>query len=305
MNSVTELLCDMNKGMILLKQPEFDKLYTKTEVKPEDIKRLQNLSLEMFKYFKQICEKNNLRFFFCGGCCIGALRHKGFIPWDDDIDVFMPREDYEKFIELWSKTPVDGYILQNPYIEPDFTQNLTKIRKDNTTFLESEKEKEYSFHKGIFIDIFPLDRVASTKFKGKMHKLDAIFMMLFTRKYIPPNEKGLKKIISKLALSIVPKSKYDSIKYKLDKSISKKSSKDGGYKYFGSMLSLSKEAYSSNMFKNMEELLFENRKFMVTAIYEEVLTKFYGDYMELPPVEERVWAHHPILIDFEKNYGSK
>lgn len=271
----------------------------------EKLPQVKKVELEILTVVHNFCKENNLKYTLAYGTLLGAVRHKGFIPWDDDIDIWMPREDYEKFIELWSKTPVDGYILQNPYIEPDFTQNFTKIRKDNTTFLESEKEKEYSFHKGIFIDIFPLDRVASTKFKGKMQKLDAIFMMLFTRKYIPPNEKGLKKIISKLALSIVPKSKYDSIKYKLDKSISKKSSKDGGYKYFGSMLSLSKEAYSSNMFKNMEELLFENRKFMVTAIYEEVLTKFYGDYMELPPVEERVWAHHPILIDFEKNYGSK
>ena len=69
----------------------------------EDLRNLQMKSLEILIYFKNFCEDHNLKFYLCGGCCIGAIRHKGFIPWDDDIDVFMPRKDYEKLFEIWDK----------------------------------------------------------------------------------------------------------------------------------------------------------------------------------------------------------
>ena len=263
--------------------------------------QVKKVELEILTVVHDFCMKHNLRYTLAYGTLLGAVRHKGFIPWDDDIDIWMQREDYNRFIELWIKEGIKGYILQTPYNEPEFTQNFTKIRKDNTTYLQSGEES-LTYHKGIFVDIFPLDKVASTTLKQKMQNFNSIFMMLFARKYIPPTETILKKIISKIVLLVVPKSKYDLLKNKLEKSIIKKSSDDGGYKYFGTMESLSKSPYSNNMFDNMEVASFEDREFMITSIYDEVLTKFYGDYMKLPPVEERVWTHHPVLIDFERNY---
>lgn len=69
----------------------------------DDLRSLQLKSLEILLYFKKFCESHGLTFYFCGGCCIGAIRHQGFIPWDDDIDVFMPRDDYEKLFKIWDK----------------------------------------------------------------------------------------------------------------------------------------------------------------------------------------------------------
>lgn len=264
--------------------------------------KVKKTELEILSVVDEFCRQYNLKYTLAYGTLLGAVRHGGFIPWDDDIDIWMPREDYDRFKELWLNNPVDGYIIQDPYLEPEFTQNFIKIRKDKTAFIEGENKKYVSYHKGIFIDIFPLDRIADNKLVYNLQKMEAIFMMLYTRKFAPPEEKGIKKLIAKTALKVVPKSKYDSLKKHLEKSLSRKSPEKGEYKCFSSMIALSTLPYSSNMFDDLEEIEFEGRMFMVTSIAEEVLNKIYGDYMQLPPEEERVWKHHPILIDLEHNF---
>lgn len=264
--------------------------------------RVKKIELDILNVVDDFCKNNNLRYSLAYGTLLGAVRHKGFIPWDDDIDIWMPREDYDAFNELWIKNPVKGYIIQNAYIEPEFTQNFTKIRKDNTAFIQIEEEKNVKYHKGIFIDIFPLDRVSLNPVGKKIQEIDAVLMQLFTRKFVPPKEHGIKKIISSIILTFTPKNKYDKLKAFFERAVSRRSSVNGGYKYFGSMMSLSKKPYSCNMFDNLESVAFENDIYYATAVRSEVLTKFYGNYMELPPKNERVWAHHPILIDFDHNY---
>lgn len=266
------------------------------------LRKVQLMELDIFKEIVKICDDNQLTYYISGGTYLGAVRHKGFIPWDDDIDIWMPREDYDKFIELWHKNPLNGYILQNADFEDSFTQNFTKIRKDNTAYVELGEEKDGSFHKGIFIDIFPLDRVSNNKLNLIIQTYSAIFMQLFTRKKVPNTNNKVVLFISKTLLKIVPKKHYSKMRKHFEKKIISKSSLDGGFKFFGSMMSLSKEPYSKNMFDKFEFMSFENEKFMVTSIWDEVLTKFYGNYMELPPEEERVWAHHPVYIDFNNNY---
>lgn len=112
----------------------------------------QKAETEILIEVDKFCKKNKLRYSLGFGTLLGAVRHKGFIPWDDDIDIWMPREDYKKFIAEWMKNPIDGYILSNTDTNIDFTQNFTKIRKDNTTFFQSE-DADKTYHKGIFIDI--------------------------------------------------------------------------------------------------------------------------------------------------------
>ncbi len=108
------------------------------EIKPEDLRRIQLKSLEMLLYFKEICDKNGLLFYFCGGCCIGALRNKGFIPWDDDIDIFMPRADYERLAEIWPSQADNSRYRYTRTTREHFTRLLfATISDENTTFIKA------------------------------------------------------------------------------------------------------------------------------------------------------------------------
>ena len=120
---------------------------------------IQKVELNLLKEFVKVCEKNNLRYFMVGGSALGCVRHKGFIPWDDDIDVAMPREDYEKFMKMQDELPSYCFI-QNYKTDPHYIYNYGKLRDSRTTFIESY----YKYHRinhGVWIDIFPLDGISS------------------------------------------------------------------------------------------------------------------------------------------------
>ena len=115
----------------------------------EEIVRLWKVEQEILDVINEICVKHNLRYSLAYGTLIGAVRHGGFIPWDDDIDIIMPRSDYNRFIDIWQKENPKDYVLQNKTFDSDFVQNFTKIRKNNTTFLEYEEERNKRYHKGL------------------------------------------------------------------------------------------------------------------------------------------------------------
>lgn len=273
--------------------------------KEETLKEVKKAELNILITVDDFCKKNNIKYSLAYGTLLGAVRHKGFIPWDDDIDIWMTRENYNKFIRVWKQNPVQGYILQNTDLEEDFSQNFTKIRKDNTAFIQTEEEKTTNYHKGIFIDIFPLDRVAKTPSKIAVQKLYAMLTMLFYRKYAPPTEKGLKKYISEFFLKIVPKSKYENArKYFENKYLFLSGDVDCSWLSNSTYRELS-IYYDSDMMDDYTFLQFEGRNFMSVSKWDHALKMKYGDYMQLPPEEDRVWKHHPIFIDLNNNYEAK
>lgn len=273
--------------------------------KEETLKEVKKAELNILSTVDDFCQKNNIKYSLAYGTLLGAVRHKGFIPWDDDIDIWMTRENYNKFIRVWKQNPVQGYILQNTDLEEDFSQNFTKIRKDNTAFIQNEEEKTTNYHKGIFIDIFPLDRVAKTPSKIAVQKLYAMLTMLFYRKYAPPMEKGLKKYISEFFLKIVPKSKYENArKYFENKYLFLSGDVDCSWLSNSTYRDLS-IYYDSDMMDDYTFLQFEGRNFMSVSKWDHALKMQYGDYMQLPPKEDRVWKHHPIFIDLNNNYEEK
>lgn len=273
--------------------------------KEETLKEVKKAELNILSTVDDFCQKNNIKYSLAYGTLLGAVRHKGFIPWDDDIDIWMTRENYNKFIRVWKQNPVQGYILQNTDLEEDFSQNFTKIRKDNTAFIQNEEEKTTNYHKGIFIDIFPLDRVAKTPSKIAVQKLYAMLTMLFYRKYAPPTEKGLKKYISEFFLKIVPKSKYENArKYFENKYLFLSGDVDCSWLSNSTYRDLS-IYYDSDMMDDYTFLQFEGRNFMSVSKWDHALKMQYGDYMQLPPEEDRVWKHHPIFIDLNNNYEEK
>lgn len=271
----------------------------------ETLKEVKKTELNILSTVDDFCRKNNIKYSLAYGTLLGAVRHKGFIPWDDDIDIWMTRENYNKFIRTWEQNPVQGYILQNTDLEEDFSQNFTKIRKDNTAFIQTEEEKTTNYHKGIFIDIFPLDRVAKTPSKIAVQKFYAMLTMLFYRKYAPPTEKGLKKYISKFFLKIVPKSKYENArKHFENRYLSLSGDVDCSWLSNSTYRDLS-IYYDSDMMDDYTFLQFEGRNFMSVSNWDHALKMQYGDYMQLPPEKDRVWKHHPIFIDLKNNYEAK
>jgi len=129
-------------------------------ISKSELKKIQNTLLEILIEVDRICRKNDIKYFLFAGTLLGAVRHKGFIPWDDDIDIAMPREDYEKFLQIVQKEPYSNYFLQNVITEIEAPFLFSKFRKDDTLLLEKAVMNK-NIHHGIFIDIFPLDKVWS------------------------------------------------------------------------------------------------------------------------------------------------
>ena len=172
---------------------------------------------EILDVIHQVCTEYGLRYSLAYGTLIGAVRHKGFIPWDDDIDLMMPREDYEKLLTIWNEAAPKGYILQNTRTDPDFTQNFTKIRKDHTTFLQDESEREKHYHKGIFVDIFPGDRVAPGKIGKTVQYIACAINLLYSRGHVSGSG-GLIGKAERILLK-APKKKYATRRERAEKSI--------------------------------------------------------------------------------------
>ena len=128
------------------------------KISEENLKKLHEVEVEILDEVVRICDKYNLDYYLVGGTLIGAIRHKGFIPWDDDLDISMPRADYEKFLEVAPLELDEKYYLENRKYNEKFHLPFTKIKKNNTEFRETFTSS-LDNHKGIFVDIFPLDNV--------------------------------------------------------------------------------------------------------------------------------------------------
>ena len=262
--------------------------------------RLWDVELEILDLIHNICVENNIRYSLAYGTLLGAVRHKAFIPWDDDIDVMMPREDYNRFISLWDDVDHNGYVLIDEDCSPDYNNNFAKVRKDHTTFLQYWKQKERKFHKGIYVDIFPIDRKAPGLISTKLQYAFFALNLLYNRGYAS-KDRGKAHKIEKLLLTITPKRFYRTISKKA-MNISQHWNKNQNCLMVApNTMRDCKIYYPNNLFDHLITVSFEGKEYYAVANYDEALQVEYGDYMKLPPVEERVWKHHPVLIDFEHN----
>lgn len=276
------------------------------ENKEFDVEELKELQLEMLDEFIAICNKFNLRYYVVYGTCIGALRHQGFIPWDDDIDVGMPRSDYDEFIRIAQDNLPCHLFLQCAETEPDFRLEFAKIRNSNTTFIE-KTAKNLKINHGIYIDIFPIDGLPKSKSARKRIKLrqsldrtylakDYVFeksstsfksrVKLFLCKFLGLFRFGKtpQKVLLKLQ-NLYRKYKYEDCEYSVCNA-------------FGS----DKERYLRSLYGNGSKAIFEGREVVVPERADEYLTITYGDWRQLPPEEERVGHHYHEVIDTKKSY---
>lgn len=268
----------------------------------EELRKLQMKSLEILLYFKKFCDENGLLFYLCGGCCIGAIRHKGFIPWDDDIDVFMPREDYEKLFALWNKKADTKKYSCLRTTKDQFIGNVMTTIVDNKTEVIRPWQKGKDGHKGVMIDVLPLDGCAPKGMKRKMQMIYSMIFSLYCSKMVPVNHGKLVSAVSKVLLSIVP---GDNLKYKIWKFAEKQMSKYkiSDSKYITELCAgphYMKNEYPKEIFEKAVYKDFEDYSLPLPVGYDEYLKIAFGDYMKLPPEEKRKAHHDIVYMNLEK-----
>lgn len=268
------------------------------EIRMEDVRAVEQSILDVVS---RICEENGLRYSLTYGTLLGAVRHGGFIPWDDDVDISMPREDYEKLMALWPQVAPKELVLDRCDLDPENCNLFSKIRKDHTTFLQFENESGAKHHKGIFNDIFPADRVPNGRLARKLQFLDFSVMLLFNRGYVS-GKKGLIGLGERLLLKLTPTKKYLSISSFFAKRSRRWNDDPSGMIIFPVTIRDCKRYYPANLYDNLQPIEFQGKIYQAYANAKEFLTIRYGDFMQLPPEEDQVWKHPPLLVDYSRNF---
>ena len=266
----------------------------------ETLKKLHEAEVEILDEINRICEKYNIQYFLIGGTLLGAVRHQGFIPWDDDLDIAMPRKEYEKFIEicinkheLREKFIIDCIKTNSNYYLP-----FIKLRNKNTIY-EQKNQKFYKGPKGIWVDIFPLDNAKNETNESKKEKIvKNLKAVLYLKNFDYPNKNvGITKKIVIRIIKNFPNKFLNSLINKI-----MKFNNNEDYEYFvnfGSQYGLKKQTHLKKKYFPANKLVFEGKKYRVPNDYKYVLEKIYGkDYMKLPPEEKRI-THNPLRIKFE------
>ena len=264
----------------------------------QQLRRLQLTQLEILKVIDKVCREHDIPYSLYAGTLLGAVRHQGFIPWDDDLDICMSRANYNRFLKIWEQVQPEGYLLQNKENAPEFPQSFSKIRKLDTTFqMKSGIGKTY--FQGIFVDVFPIDRCPEGKFQKKLFLFDCMRYQLYTREFVPAKSSSAVKLVSRLLLLAVPASRRMAVREKLLNRITRYSDDPKLPAMAIETMHTLGRLYPADMLDKYVDLPFEDGMFMCFADWDENLKHKFGDYMQLPPEEERTWRHPPVKIDFE------
>ena len=263
---------------------------------------IQNNELLILKEIKRLCDKHSIRYILAFGSCLGAVRHDGFIPWDDDIDVAMPLDDYKRFLEICKLELNEDFFLQTFETDKNYYYPFAKVRKNNTAFI-TWNSRNHHIHQGFWVDIFPIVKIP----KNPM-KLSALKLMILLSSYLQIGDflKGFenaKDEIGKVRLSIITVLSVlpMSARIKLHNTILRiylKSPKE--HDEIAVLLSALWPTLKGCCFDTIEHK-FVDDYYPIPRYYDQYLTLLYGDYLQLPPVEKRV-SHSPVIVDENKSY---
>lgn len=260
------------------------------------VKEHQQVLYALLCEFDRVARALQIPYFMFAGTLLGAVRHQGFVPWDDDLDVLMKREDYERFMQQAPE------LLDNErfYLQAEFSAHwpmfFSKLRVNGTACLEKYHPKDSRCHQGVYMDIFPCDNAYSCKI-GRMIQFICskvvIAKGLDARGY--SNNKGLKKPFM-LVCRMLPLSVF--------RRIVRGPKKQGAYlhSFLGAGSKYSKNVYPAAYFAERTNLEFEGKSFEAPERYDDILKHLYGDYMILPPESERRIKKHAMLVDLNKSY---
>ena len=256
----------------------------------------QKLLLEMLKDLDAVCRRHGIPYQLYSGTALGAVRHQGFIPWDDDLDIVMLRRDYERFF-----TEASGDFDEKLYfVQREFTEHwpmqFSKLRRNGTTCMEKYHPKDPEMHQGVYVDIFPCDDLSDFRLKRGIQFLASkivIAKSLYARGY--ETDSILKKCFMQFC-RLLPLETFRRI------AVSENAGSHLVHTFFGAGSKYSKNVYQRTWFTESVKMPFENGVFPVSSHYDELLKKLYGDYHRLPEPKERKCKVHTSILDLEHPY---
>lgn len=265
------------------------------------IRNLQKKIIEIMLFIDAMCRENGIIYYIMGGTALGAVRHKGFIPWDDDLDIFMTPQNYEKFRMAFHKKSDARFFLQEWMGTKQYLEHA-KVRLNGTAYIESTCRENKEMHQGIYVDIMILHKCRNNfaaELLTYICSKYATFYGLSKRGWIPKNQ--LHKI-SLAMLKITPGQILANLCYswiyKWDNS-----KNHYVYCYFISKTSFRQGIIPGEVFQKPTEIEFEGVQLLAPSLIQEYLAIRYGDYMKLPDQKDREAAIHAEIYDTEKDYS--
>ncbi len=266
------------------------------------VKAIQQVLMAYLLEVDRICKKHNIRWYLGGGTLLGAARHNGFIPWDDDVDIMMLREDYDKFLEVAAAELPDGMTLSDPKKDKHYNYCYAKLRLEDTVFATDFSKYHKGMSNGFAFDIFCHDKTANSRLGQKIHsKLTLFWLAVVFNKWNHRrvyNGKKIQSAISNFCKNIFPlRFSMRMLLFTLEMFKHKKNAK---YLYDGMGKSVHKGGFDRTYLNDEIRIDFCGYKMPVPAKYREYLTNHYGDYMELSPLSTRLMGHEITLSDLGK-----
>lgn len=257
---------------------------------------LQDYVYEIFVEFDRVCKKYNLRYSMEGGTLLGAVKYQDFVPWDDDIDIIMLREDYEKFLKLAPNELDEKYFLQSYNNVKEFPLNYAKLCHNDFEIYDYQYSHLKNMNHGIFIDIFPLDNVVMNKLKIQCNIIGVLTGARKTKLRVKLEVKGKRKVIYKI-LSFLP---MNILCIMINKSCKKHNKKNTDYIYEVCNSNRRFKPLRTELYTEYIELKFRDKMFLAIKGYDELLKDRFGkDYMHTLPKEKDRKPSHNQNIRFK------
>lgn len=264
------------------------------------VRDVQGKILEVMKYIDNLCRKNAIVYYIMGGTALGAVRHGGFIPWDDDLDIFMTPTEYEKFKDAMQNDTSEKFVLQEWRTTPNYLE-YAKVRMNGTTFIERAFKNRRDLHQGIYVDIMILHKVPNGYLAQRIDYFCCKFVTLYglSQREWRPNTKGqafLLGLLKLLPCKWIAKKCYQRIyKYESLKQNYK-------YCYWITPAKFKQGLFEKSFFEDPVDIPFEDTVLYGSCHIKDYLAFRYGDYMKLPSEAARKEAVHAMIFDTEKNY---
>lgn len=268
-------------------------------MKKLSIEERKKIALDILKYITDLCEKMELKYSLAWGTLLGAVRHKGFIPWDDDVDIVMPRRDYTILMRYLQSSENKLYELYSIYNHKNYYYSIARVIDRRTVLVGERKTTKKQCDCGVFIDIYPIDNSGDSlkkayKFYYRQNRLEYLKYLALEEKFTP-SQKGIINTIIKLMLYLPCK----IIGYRFFENVAESNSNKNATKKTNYVCSwccnggmqADKLTFKALYFEETCFMEFESYQFKVSYYYHEILSQVYGDYMLLPPVEKRIGNH--------------